>query len=195
MLVSTGTLRRIAALTQYDRSIEDIGNVVCLEHVTRGFPFSSWRRCSMCLAGPDARPVPDDSIGDMWINIGRSQFHVPTGHPQVVRGHAGLVIPDRAALVRRLGNVRKPLEGTRFAFKGATITSRRRARGAIAFAATRLVRASARCGSACPMSNSTCRGGRRRHRQILRKVLNTMARAADDGEGATRAFRSAPART
>src|SRR5207302_5156183 len=50
-----------------------------------------------------------------WINIGRSQFHLPTGKPQVLRGHVGLVIPDREALLRRLQMVRKGLDGTGFA--------------------------------------------------------------------------------
>ena len=30
---------------------------------------------------------------NMWINVGRSQFHLPTGQPQVLRGHTGLVMP------------------------------------------------------------------------------------------------------
>ena len=55
-------------------------------------------------------------VTNMWVNVGRSQFHLPTGKPQVLRGHTGLVIPNRDALVRRLGAVKKPLEGTRFAF-------------------------------------------------------------------------------
>src|SRR6185312_17357685 len=56
-------------------------------------------------------------IDNMWVNIGRSQFHLPTGSPQVLRGHAGLVLPDREALLRRLAALRQPLEGTRFAYR------------------------------------------------------------------------------
>jgi len=56
-------------------------------------------------------------VTNMWVNVGRSQFHLPTGQPQVVRGHTGLVLPDREALLRRLAEVRGPLEGTRFAFR------------------------------------------------------------------------------
>jgi hypothetical protein len=48
----------------------------------------------------------------MWVNVGRSQFHLPGGNPQVVRGHIGIVLPDRAALLRRLTNVRKVITGT-----------------------------------------------------------------------------------
>ena len=56
------------------------------------------------------------SITNMWVNIGRSQFHLPTNKPQVVRGHVGIVVPDREALVNRLTRLRKRLDGTCFDF-------------------------------------------------------------------------------
>ena len=36
---------------------------------------------------------------NMWVNVGRSQFHLPTGEPQVLRGHTGIVIAGREALL------------------------------------------------------------------------------------------------
>src|SRR5204862_2354438 len=54
--------------------------------------------------------------GNMWVNAGRSQFHLPTGNAQVLRGHTGIVIAGRAALLDRLAAVRERLSGTRFAF-------------------------------------------------------------------------------
>ncbi len=56
------------------------------------------------------------SINNMWVNIGRSQFHLPTAKPQVVRGHVGIVVPDRAALLERLSRLRKRLANTCFDF-------------------------------------------------------------------------------
>ena len=53
---------------------------------------------------------------NMWINVGRSQFHLPTGKAQVVRGHTGLVIEGRAALLDRLTRVKPKLDGTKFGF-------------------------------------------------------------------------------
>jgi hypothetical protein len=50
----------------------------------------------------------------MWVNVGRSQFHIPTKTPQVLRGHTGLVLPDRAALLHRLAAVKERLAHTRF---------------------------------------------------------------------------------
>jgi hypothetical protein len=56
------------------------------------------------------------SDNNMWINVGRSQFHLPSGEPQVLRGHTGIVIAGRATLLDRLAGVRKKLDGTRFQF-------------------------------------------------------------------------------
>jgi hypothetical protein len=53
---------------------------------------------------------------NMWINVGRNQFHLPSGEAQVLRGHTGLVISGRAALLERLASVSKKLHGTKFAF-------------------------------------------------------------------------------
>jgi hypothetical protein len=53
----------------------------------------------------------------MWINVGQSQFHLPTGRIEVLRGITGLVLPDRAALLERLAKLRGPLGGTSFDFR------------------------------------------------------------------------------
>ena len=53
----------------------------------------------------------------MWINVGMSQFHLPMGTPEVLRGVVGLVMPDRAALLDRLTRARKLLAGTKFDFR------------------------------------------------------------------------------
>ena len=56
-------------------------------------------------------------LANMWINVGKSQFHLPTGEPWVLRGAIGLVTPDRDALLKRLDGVKKQLAGTKFAVK------------------------------------------------------------------------------
>jgi hypothetical protein len=53
----------------------------------------------------------------MWVNVGMSQFHLPAGEPDILRGVTGLVVPDRAALLDRLTQVKKALEGTKFQFR------------------------------------------------------------------------------
>jgi hypothetical protein len=53
---------------------------------------------------------------NMWINVGRSQFHLPSGKAQVLRGHTGIVMSGREALLDRLASVAKKLDDTAFAF-------------------------------------------------------------------------------
>jgi len=54
---------------------------------------------------------------NVWVNAGREQFHLPTAAPQVLRGRIGVVIPNLAALERRLQRLRKPLCDTAFDFR------------------------------------------------------------------------------
>ena len=121
---------------------------------------------------------------NMWINVGRSQFHLPTGKAQVVRGHTGLVIPGREALLDRLAAVRRSSRAPSSASANTTTTSRRPVRGAIGCAATsRTPRASAASRSAFHMSSSTCRSApRRRSRQFYPAVFGTPAQV-QNGDG------------
>jgi len=101
----------------YDREAEDLGNVVALEHVNVRIPDQRIATIFYVSGmGFTRDPYLMTGIDNMWINIGRSQFHMPTGGPQVVRGHVGLVVPGREALLKRLAGVRRDLEGTRFSF-------------------------------------------------------------------------------
>ena len=101
----------------YDRAAEDLGNSIHLEHVNVQIPD---QRLAMLFyaagLGLTRDPYLMVSDGNMWINVGRSQFHLPSGNPQVLRGHTGIVISGREALLNRLAGVRKKLDGTRFNF-------------------------------------------------------------------------------
>ena len=101
---------------RFDRSEEDLGNIVGLEHVNIMIPDQVMATLFYVTGlGLTRDPYLVTGVTNMWINIGRSQFHLPTGKPQVLRGHVGLVLPDREALLRRLQMVRKGLEGSAFA--------------------------------------------------------------------------------
>jgi len=102
----------------YDRTAQDIGNIVNLGHV------------NVCISdqhlathyyvtglGLTRDPFLNTGAGNMWINVGMSQFHLPMGTPEALRGVIGLVIPDRAALLARLARMRKALAGTKFDFR------------------------------------------------------------------------------
>ncbi|MEA2988818.1 MAG: hypothetical protein QOG83_1529 [Alphaproteobacteria bacterium] len=101
----------------FDRAAEDLGNAVHLEHVNVTIPD---QRLAMLFyaagLGLTRDPYLMTADDNMWINVGRSQFHLPTGDPQVLRGHTGLVIAGREALLSRLAAVRKKLDGTKFRF-------------------------------------------------------------------------------
>src|ERR1700686_135088 len=102
----------------YDRAAEDLGNIVALEHVNVTVPdqqLASWFYLNGLGLTRDPFLFTDNM--NMWVNVGRSQFHLPANKPQVVRGHTGIVVPDREALLRRLTKVRKHLEGTCFDFR------------------------------------------------------------------------------
>lgn len=103
---------------QYDRSAEDLGNIVALEHVNLGIADQGLATVFyMSGLGLTRDPYMMTSIDNMWVNVGRSQFHLPTvGKAQRLRGKIGLVIPDREALLQRLDRVKGLLGDTRFTF-------------------------------------------------------------------------------
>ena len=105
----------------FDRSAEDIGNSVLLEHVNLRVPEQHTATIFYVMGlGLTREPYLVAGVDNMWVNVGRNQFHLgPHGPPQVLRGVTGLVVPDRAALLRRLASVRERLSGTRFDFTEA----------------------------------------------------------------------------
>ncbi len=102
----------------YDRAAEDLGNIVGLEHVNLLVPDQRPATLFYVSAlGLTRDPYMMTSVDNMWINVGpKSQFHLPTGKDQKLRGRTALVIPGREQLMRRLGNMKKPLEGTQYGF-------------------------------------------------------------------------------
>jgi hypothetical protein len=104
--------------TQYDRTSQDLGNIVNLGHVNvRITDQHLATHYYVTGLGLTRDPFLNTGARLMWVNVGMSQFHLPTGGPDILRGITGLVVPDRAALLERLSQVRKPLEGTKFAFR------------------------------------------------------------------------------
>ena len=102
----------------YDRAAQDIGNIVNLGHVNVCIDDQHVAtRYYVTGLGLTRDPFLNTGAGNMWINVGMSQFHLPMGRPEVLRGVIGLVIPDREALLDRLTQARKTLEGTKFDFR------------------------------------------------------------------------------
>src|SRR6201999_3497320 len=106
------------SMQQFDRPAEDPGNSIHFEHVNVQVPDQHLATL-FYVAGLGLTRDPYLMVSDsnMWINVGRSQFHLPSGKAQVLRGHTGIVISGRAALLNRLMSVSKKLEGTAFSYK------------------------------------------------------------------------------
>jgi catechol 2,3-dioxygenase-like lactoylglutathione lyase family enzyme len=102
----------------FNRAKEDIGNIVRLEHVNVEIPDQQLANAFYVMGlGLTRDPYLFPGTNNMWINVGNSQFHLPTGDPLVLRGHVGLVVPDLEALIARLGTVKKGLSETKFGCK------------------------------------------------------------------------------
>ncbi|HET6183676.1 MAG TPA: hypothetical protein VFA03_08780 [Acetobacteraceae bacterium] len=108
----------VAAQPVYDRTVEDLGNIVELGHVNVTVPDQRLATLFYVSGlGLTRDPYLMTSTDNMWINVGRAQFHLPTRAPQVVRGTTGIVVPDLEALKRRLERVAPQLEGTKFTWR------------------------------------------------------------------------------
>jgi catechol 2,3-dioxygenase-like lactoylglutathione lyase family enzyme len=102
----------------WNRALESLGNSVELQHVNLRVPDQLKATAFYVSALGLARdPYLVVGIDNMWANVGVSQFHLPTGPAQVLRGTVGLVLPDRAQLLHRLQNARRWLDGTAYSFE------------------------------------------------------------------------------
>ena len=92
---------------QLDRTSEDIGNIVLLEHFNVTIPDQRLATLFYVVGlGGTRDPYIFSGLTNMWVNFGRTQVHLPSrgAQPrgQVLRGTAGFVVPDLEALKKRL---------------------------------------------------------------------------------------------
>jgi catechol-2,3-dioxygenase len=104
-------------MKRYDRHQQDVGNIVMLEHVNVRVPDQRFAT-AFYIQGLGFTRDPYIMVGveNMWINMGQTQFHLPTGEPNLMRGHVEIVVPDLEALTMRLAGVKELLAGTQFAY-------------------------------------------------------------------------------
>jgi hypothetical protein len=102
----------------YNRTAEDLGNIVELGHVNVEIPDQGISTTFYVTGlGLTRDPYLQTGTNNMWVNVGKSQFHLPTGKPQLLRGVTGLVISDIPALRERLARVAPQLAGTAFTMR------------------------------------------------------------------------------
>ncbi len=109
-----------AQMPKFDRAAQSIGNIVLLEHVNVTQPDQRLATLYY-VAGLGGTRDPYIMVGvdNMWVNYGRTQVHLPTREPQVLRGTIGLVVPDLGELKARLQRVQPLLKDTKFTWRDA----------------------------------------------------------------------------
>jgi hypothetical protein len=87
----------------FDRSTQDVGNIIALEHVNVTVPDHEVAALFyVTLLGFTRDPYMDFGTRNMWVNIGSQQIHMPRSNAQVLRGRIGVVVPDLAQFQTRL---------------------------------------------------------------------------------------------
>jgi hypothetical protein len=105
-------------MSTYDRSSQDVGNILLLEHINLTVPDQSLAALFYVSGlGFTRDPFIDFGLRNMWINAGQQQFHLPHGAPQRFRGEIGVVAPHRGRLHERLARIAGPLRDTAFAWQ------------------------------------------------------------------------------
>ncbi|HVB49398.1 MAG TPA: VOC family protein [Burkholderiales bacterium] len=108
------------ATARYDRATENVGNVVHLEHVNLTQPDQRLATLFYVVGlGGTRDPYLMVGTGNMWVNFGRTQMHLPTRGAQRLRGRIGFVVPELGALAARLKRVAPELAGSGFAWREA----------------------------------------------------------------------------
>ncbi len=102
----------------FDRTEEDIGNIVEFGHVNlRVADQPTALLFYVTGLGLTRDPYLVTGLDNAWINVGTCQFHLPVGPAsQLLRGTVGLVMADLDALEARLQRIAPMLAGTQFAF-------------------------------------------------------------------------------
>ncbi len=73
---------------------QDLGNIVNLGHVNVCITDQHLATHYYVTGlGLTRDPFLNTSARLMWVNVGMSQFHLPMGQPDVLRGVTGLVVP------------------------------------------------------------------------------------------------------
>lgn len=106
---------RKADLMEHSYAHDDTGNLILLEHINLTIPDQVLATAFYVSGlGLTRDPFLMTGVNNMWINIGRSQIHLPQGKAQRLRGSVGLVVGELDALLARLQAVKPLLAGTGF---------------------------------------------------------------------------------
>ena len=101
---------------KFDRSADNVGNVLLLEHVNLRVPDPMLAHTFYVSAlGLTRDPYVDFGVFGIsvtWVNAGPTQFHLIKGDAQRLRGTIEFVVPDLATLATRLTRMHSLFNGT-----------------------------------------------------------------------------------
>jgi hypothetical protein len=100
---------------KYDRSTQDVGNIVLLEHFNCCIDDQRLAILFYIVGlGATRDPYIFPGMENIWLNFGRTQVHMPSRavppKAERLRGTAGFVMPDLAALAKRLDYAGKEMK-------------------------------------------------------------------------------------
>lgn len=102
----------------FDRRTQDVGNIIEFGHLNMRVPDQLLAvQFYITGLGLTRDPFMQTGVTNAWVNVGSSQFHLPLGKAQVLRGSIHLVLPDPAAVARRLAALQPALAHTALAFE------------------------------------------------------------------------------
>lgn len=106
---------------RFDRTLEDVGTIVEFGHVNLRVPDQRLATIFYVTGmGFTRDPYLVTGVDNMWINVGTTQFHLPTGPAQVLGGTIVVAVPNLAGLASRLSRVASLLAETRFTHHAVT---------------------------------------------------------------------------
>ena len=95
----------------------ELGAVIALDHFNCRVPEHGLATAFFIEGlGLTRDPYRMVGTGNMWVNIGRQQVHLPIGAPVPFAGELGLVLPDLDEVRGRLAKLAPKLAGTAFAW-------------------------------------------------------------------------------
>jgi hypothetical protein len=93
----------------------EVGTIVHFEHVNYRIPDHRLAHLYFCACLGFARdPTRMVGIDNMWVNVGRNQFHLPVGPPTPFKGEVGVIVPNLEEVARRLAEEKPRFEGSLF---------------------------------------------------------------------------------
>lgn len=96
----------------------ELGALVHLDHVNLRVPDHHLATLFFIEGlGLTRDPYRMTGTGNMWVNVGQEQFHLPLGNPTPFPGVIHLTVPEPKRIAGQLAAIAPRLEGTEFAFR------------------------------------------------------------------------------